>query len=66
MVVLFVNGFVVVDPVKVVKIQLITTPSRSPYSKLSVVVDPVKVVKIQLITTGHDVVVRVFLLLLTL
>ena len=41
---------VVVDPVKVVKIQLITTRRDKP-APGSVVVDPVKVVKIQLITT---------------
>ena len=43
--------FVVVDPVKVVKIQLITTEATDMSIRKSVVVDPVKVVKIQLITT---------------
>ncbi len=42
---------VVVDPVKVVKIQLITTSVGTINNKRRVVVDPVKVVKIQLITT---------------
>ena len=43
--------FVVVDPVKVVKIQLITTHWVAIKIRCRVVVDPVKVVKIQLITT---------------
>ncbi len=57
--------FVVVDPVKVVKIQLITTAETMNFLKF-VVVDPVKVVKIQLITTGPLVERNTTQLLLTL
>ena len=57
---------VVVDPVKVVKIQLITTNTAKVFSFDFVVVDPVKVVKIQLITTPNRVKLRCKSLLLTL
>ena len=57
---------VVVDPVKVVKIQLITTVRALVAWSFIVVVDPVKVVKIQLITTQALLNGGLFLLLLTL